>query len=182
VTRAEPAPDSKGTARGNLGEIGAFLLGTVERMGLGPFEIEEASDGDYLIFTLEGDAAAELGAGDGRGVDALQLLANQASMRLGDDSPRVIVDAEGSSEKREEVLMRLADRAAKRSIETTRTVALDPMNAKDRRVIHMALREMDGVATMSTGSGRYRQVVVVPEGSPEYEEAQKASDEASRRD
>ena len=86
-----------------------------------------------------------------------------------------IVDVEGSSEKRETFLARLAERAARRSSDTKRSVALDPMNPKDRRIIHVALRDVDGVATMSVGSGRYRQVVVVPEGSPAYEEAQRAS-------
>ncbi len=151
-------------------------------MGLGTFEIEETTDGDFLVFRLEGDAAAELGAGDGRGVDALQLLANQASMRTGDDAPRIIVDAQGSSEKREAFLSRLAERAARRSTDTKRSVALDPMNPKDRRIIHVTLRDSEDVATMSTGSGDYRQVVVVPRGSPEFEDAQRASQEASQRD
>ena len=101
---------------------------------------------------------------------------------MGDDSPRVVVDIEGSSEKREEFLSRAAVRAAKRSIETKRSVALEPMNARDRRIIHVALRDTEGVATMSTGSDRFRQVVVVPEGSPEYEDARKSSDEANSRD
>jgi len=179
---AGPAENSKGTAKGDLGDIGQILLGTIERMGLGPFEIAESVDGDFLIFQLEGDAASELASGDGRGLDALQLIANQASMQTGDDAPRVIVDAEGSSEKRETFLGRLAERAAKRSRETSRSVALDPMNAKDRRIIHVALRDAEGVATMSTGSGQYRQVVVVPEGSPEYDDAKKSSEEANRRD
>ena len=103
-------------------------------------------------------------------------------MQLGDDAPRVIVETEGGSEKRETVLARLADRAAKRALETKRTVALDPMNAKDRRLIHVALRDADDVATMSTGSGRYRQVVVVPEGSPEFDEARRASEAANAGD
>jgi predicted RNA-binding protein Jag len=54
-------------------------------------------------------------------------------------------------------------------------VALDPMNGRDRRGIHVALRDVEGVATMSIGEGAYRQVVVVPEGAPEYEEALSAS-------
>jgi predicted RNA-binding protein Jag len=45
------------------------------------------------------------------------------------------------------------------------------MNSRDRRAIHIVVREMSGVATMSIGEGRYRQVLVVPEGAPEYEEA-----------
>ena len=72
--------------------------------------------------------------------------------------------------------MRVAERAAERARETGRTVALDPMGPRDRRSIHVALRESDGVATMSAGEGRYRQVLVVPEGAPEYEEAQSASE------
>ncbi|MEE2664770.1 MAG: R3H domain-containing nucleic acid-binding protein [Myxococcota bacterium] len=180
--RLVAAEDSNGTAQGELGEIGQFLLGVVERMGLGPFEIGESSDGDFLVVRLDGDAAAALAAGDGRGIDALQLLANQASMRNDADAQRVIVDVQGSSEKREQFLTRLAERAARRSVDSKRSVALDPMNPKDRRIIHMALRDSDEVATMSTGSGGYRQVVVVPSGSPEFDDAQRASQEASQRD
>ena len=50
------------------------------------------------------------------------------------------------------------------------------MSPRDRRSIHVALRETEGVATMSVGEGRYRQVLVVPEGAAEYEEARSASD------
>ena len=49
------------------------------------------------------------------------------------------------------------------------------MNPKDRRGIHEALREEEDIATMSIGDGRYRQVVVVPKGAPEYDEALKYS-------
>ena len=179
---SEEIDESKGTAKGDLGEAGQFLLGAVERMALGPFDIAESSDGDYVIYQLSGRAAQALGSGDGRGIDALQLLANQAAMQKDENAPRVIVDAEGSSEKRETFLGRLAERAASRARETERSVALDPMNPKDRRIIHVALRDTEGVATLSQGSGQYRQVVVVPEGTPEYDEARKAADEANSSD
>jgi hypothetical protein len=45
------------------------------------------------------------------------------------------------------------------------------MNGKDRRILHVTLKDIEAVATMSVGEGRYRQVVVVPEGADEYEEA-----------
>ena len=179
---SEEIDESKGTAKGDLGEAGQFLLGAVERMALGPFDIAESSDGDYVIYQLSGRAAQALGSGDGRGIDALQLLTNQAAMQKDENAPRVIVDAEGSSEKRETFLGRLAERAASRARETERSVALDPMNPKDRRIIHVALRDTEGVATLSQGSGQYRQVVVVPEGTPEYDEARKAADEANSSD
>ena len=171
---AEPkraVADSKGTPSGEISELGEFLLGAVERMKLGSFEISESSEGDYLIFQLRGDAAKALQAGDGRATDALQLVANQVAMRQSEDAPRVVVDVEGGGDEREQTLNRLADRAVKRAQDTGRSVALDPMNSRDRRAVHMAVREIDGVATMSIGEGRYRQVLIVPEGAPEYEDA-----------
>lgn len=167
----EAVADSKGKAKGDLGPIGEFLLGAVERMKLGSFEISESAEGDFLIYQLNGPAAEALQSGDGRATDALQLVANQVSMRQSEDAPRIVVDVEGGGDEREETLSRLADRAIKRAKETGRSIALDPMNSRDRRAIHVTIRDVDGVATMSIGEGRYRQVLVVPEGAPEYEEA-----------
>ena len=163
--------DSKGTAKGEVGAIGEFLIGAVERMKLGDFEISESSEGDFLIYQLNGPAADALQAGDGRATDALQLVANQVAMRQSDEAPRIVVDVEGGGDERERTLSRLADRAVKRARETGRSIALDPMNGRDRRTIHIRIREVEDVATMSIGEGRYRQVLVVPEGAPEYDEA-----------
>jgi predicted RNA-binding protein Jag len=173
VRRETSAPQepSVGTVSGELGEIGRFVLGTVERMGLGPFEISETGEPGLVVLSLRGPGALALGRGDGRPVDALQLIANQVAMRLEEDPDRVVLDVEGDLEEREGRLGALAERAARRARETGRAIALDPMSPRDRRVIHLALRDVQGIATMSVGEGRYRQVVVVPEGAPEYEEA-----------
>ena len=109
------------------------------------------------------------------------LLANQAAGRLSEEPPRVVLDVEGDSEARESRLTKLAQRVARRALETGRVVRLDPMNGRDRRIIHLALRDEEDVATMSSGEGRYRQVVVVPEGAPEFEEAQRESEAAAER-
>jgi spoIIIJ-associated protein len=177
--RPAPAEPSVGTASGDLGPVGEFILGVVERMDLGPFEITESEEGRFVVYQLAGVAAEELTAADGRATEAIQLLANQAAGRVSDEPQRIVVDAEGDRERREEFLGRMAERAARRARDTSRSVALDPMNARDRRGIHMALREMEGVATMSVGEGRYRQVVVVPEGADEYEEALNSSPDSS---
>ena len=165
------ARSSKGTAKGKIGPIGEFLVGAIERMKLGNFEISESTEGDFLIYQLNGPAAEALQSGDGRATDALQLVANQVAMRQSDDAPRVVVDVEGGGDEREKTLSRLADRAVKRARETGRSIALDPMNSRDRRAIHLAVRDESDVATMSIGEGRYRQVLVVPEGAPEYDDA-----------
>jgi hypothetical protein len=46
--------------------------------------------------------------------------------------------------------------------------------------VHVALREADGIATMSVGDGHYRQVVVVPDNAPEYEEAKRYETQSQR--
>lgn len=173
---------STGTATTPLGEIGQFVCGLIERMGAGPFEIGESGESEGLIvLQLRGPAATRLASGDGRAVDAIQLLANQASLRAsGDDAKRVVVEVDGNTDQRSAFLEKIADRAAQRARETGRPVALEAMSPKERRVVHMALREVDGIATMSVGEGRYRQVVVVPENAPEYEEAKRYESHSPR--
>lgn len=174
-----PPEASVGTAVGALQAVGQFILGVLERMALGAFEIRESEEADFVVYQLRGAAAERLAGGEGRAADALQLVANQVALRISEDHKRVVVDVEGDHGDREDLLSRAAQRAAKRAQETGRAVALDPMNPKDRRGIHVALRDLAGIATMSIGSGRYRQVLVVPEGAPEYAEARRAAEQAA---
>ena len=171
---AEEPVASKGTAVGDLGEVGNFTLGVVERMGLGNFELTETPDetSDLVVLQIRGPASEALGSGGVRTSEALQLLVNQAAKQLTEDVGRVVVDVEGDSDERESSLTTLAGRAADRASDSGRSVALDPMNPRDRRIVHVALRDIDRIATMSIGEGRYRQVLVVPEGVSEYDDAQ----------
>jgi len=182
---APPAPvlsdePSVGTVSGTLGEIGEFVKGVIERLEVGPFALRESQDGINTVVEIKGAAAEVLAGGEARALDALQLLANQLLLRRDEEAAgRVVLDVEGGSDSRERHLERLAERVAKRAIEGGRAIALDPMNGRDRRTIHISVREYDGVATMSIGEGRFRQVVVVPEGAPEYEEALRQSQGSS---
>jgi spoIIIJ-associated protein len=169
------------TVVGNLGPVGSFLRGAIERMELGPFQISESEEDGTLAFRIEGVAAGHLSEGDGRPVDALQLLANQVASRDNEDPPRVVLDIDGDTDAREDRLERLAQRVAKRAREAGRAVRLDPMNGRDRRIIHLALRDEEDIATMSIGEGRYRQVLVVPAGAPEFEDAKRESEQAAQR-
>jgi spoIIIJ-associated protein len=185
--RAEPKPDrephepSVGMLEGEVGELGRFVAGVLERMDLGPFGLSQTSEEGLVVLSVRGAAAPKLAGEDGRTVDALQLLANQAAARLEDEPPRVVLDVEGDAEAREDRLTRLAERVAKRARDLGRTVRLDPMNGRDRRQIHLALRDTPDIATMSTGEGRYRQVLVVPKGAPEYEQARREAEAAATR-
>jgi spoIIIJ-associated protein len=170
-----PAEETIATVTGELSPIGEFVKGALERMNLGPFEVSESAEDDLVVVHLSGPGAGRLRSGESRAGEALQLLANQTMLRSDEPERRVVVDVEGDAEQRQVFLERIAERAALRAKETGRSVALEPMNGHDRRVIHVALRDAPDVATMSMGEGRYRQVVVVPQGAPEYEEARRSA-------
>ncbi len=172
---------SEATVEGELSALGQFVQGVVERMKLGRFTISEAEEDGIAVIQLTGNAAMRLSTAETRVGDAIQLLANQVSIKGGREGPRAVIDVDGDRTRRDEYLEQLARRAADRATSGGRSVALDPMNGKDRRIIHVTLRDEDGIATMSIGEGQYRQVVVVPEGADEYEEASKAG-EAARSD
>jgi spoIIIJ-associated protein len=74
----------------------------------------------------------------------------------------IILDVEGYRHRREQQLRQLARRIAKQAIETQRTVALEPMPANERRIIHMELRDDPAVETESIGEGSHRKVTVRP--------------------
>lgn len=162
-----------------LGPSGEFVQGVVERLDIGPFDISENREANLQVVAVKGEAARALTFEDGRPVEALQLIANQAALQADDAARRVVLDVEGSPEARESFLTRLVTSVVRRARDSNRSMRLDPMNGKDRRIIHLAVREMEGVATMSVGEGQYRQVVVVPSGAPEYEEAQSQSRSAA---
>lgn len=184
--RAEPsgrevpeaaARSSVGALQGDLGEIGHFVHGLLERMNVGDFTISESNQDDLLIIEVRGPAGDGISSRDSRATEAVQLLAQQVALRLAGegDAIRVVVDFEAEGEDREAFLAKVAERVARRASETGRAVALDPMNPRDRRLIHVALRDNPQVATISRGEGRYRQVVVIPEGAPEFEDARAAA-------
>ncbi len=167
-----PREPSVGKAQTDLGPEGEFVQGLIERIDVGSFEISESLEDGLRALVLRGEGARRLSETDSRAVEAIQLLANQAALQMGgEDAARVVLDAEGDADRREELLERVAERAASRAEKTGRTIGLDPMNSRDRRIVHVALRDQRDVATMSEGSGRYRRVLVVPKGAPEYEEA-----------
>lgn len=81
------------------------------------------------------------------------------------ESAGVIVDAEGYRGRREDSLTDLAKRLAEKAVRSGRPVPVEPMNAHDRRVVHMALADHPDVTTESEGEGMARRVVIFPKRS-----------------
>jgi spoIIIJ-associated protein len=100
----------------------------------------------------------------GERLSALQHLVNLMLSRRTGQWTRVLVDVEDYRGRRERQLADLANRAADRVLETGKMLQLEPMPALERRWVHLALRDREGVATQSIGEEPSRRVVVLPRG------------------
>ena len=141
---------------GEFAEIRAFLDGLLKRMGV---------EADIEIIGRRGET-----------LDAIQHLTNYVINRGSDKHMHICVDAESYRAKREESLVRLAEKMAAKVIKYKRSMALEPMNSYERHVIHTALQDYEGVTTSSTGTEPNRRVVV------SYEKPQRPSNKPVSRE
>jgi spoIIIJ-associated protein len=126
--------------------------------------IEISEDDEAVTASLVGGDLGLLIGRHGQTIDAIQYLANVIAWReLGEGRKDVVVDAAGYRERRRETLEALALRSADRASSSGESVDLEPMSSIERRIIHLRLKEVDGVSTRSEGEEPYRYVVVEPE-------------------
>ncbi|MDE7453798.1 MAG: hypothetical protein K2N22_05250, partial [Clostridia bacterium] len=102
-------------------------------------------------------------------LDAIQSIAGAVANTGRDDYKKVVVDCENYRTQREETLKKLADKLAKKAIETGRKVVLEPMNPYERRIIHSALSGYEGVKTVSEGREPARYIAVIPDGAKPFD-------------
>lgn len=98
----------------------------------------------------------------GETLRAIEFLVNQMVKAHDGDAPRVLVDIAGYRQARRESLLQMAQEIATRVKDTGAEEELKPMNPAERRIVHMALREIEGVETESRGYDRERRIVVKP--------------------
>jgi spoIIIJ-associated protein len=99
----------------------------------------------------------------GQTIDAIQYLANAVVWRgRGEERKAVVVDAAGYRARREATLSSLAQRSAEQAVASGRPVELEPMTAVERKVVHLHLKDFEGVATRSEGTEPNRFVVIEP--------------------
>ncbi len=139
--------------------IRSFLTGLLERMGT-EAEIEISPRDKGVSVNLSGPGMGAVIGRRGETLDAIQHLTNYVVNRSTDKHLHISVDAESYRAKREESLVRLAEKMAAKVIRYKRSMALEPMNSYERHIIHTALQNYEGVTTSSTGTEPNRRVVV----------------------
>ena len=135
----------------------------VDSLGLDADVQVERADG-LLTGSVEGDDLGLFIGRRGQTIDAVQHLAQRIVFRGGAPEARVVIDADGYRERREETLRSLAADAADESLRSGEAIELDPMPASERRIVHEYLRERGGVQTHSEGDEPERYLIVEPGG------------------
>lgn len=128
------------------------------------------SDANVTVKETEEDLFFEITCGEdygniigrrGETLDALQYLTRLYVNRADKDGKRVALNVGDYRKRREETLKSLAKRQAQRAIKYRRSCVLEPMNPYERRIIHTAVQEIEGVSSHSVGEGENRRVVIV---------------------
>ena len=114
------------------------------------------------VFEIEGDDSGLLIGRKGETLRSLQFLVRYLVSKKTGQRANLSLDVEGYDERRRHSLSNLANRVSQRVVKTGRSIELEPMNARERRVVHMALSDRDDVFTESSGSGEDRRVVISP--------------------
>ncbi|MFX0549879.1 RNA-binding cell elongation regulator Jag/EloR [Hathewaya histolytica] len=141
-------------------EAREFLQDMLDAMDI-KAEIQVREDKNTIHINLDGEGMGLLIGYRGETLDSLQYLVGLAINKgLDEGYKRVILDTQGYRKKREETLIRLADKLAKKATTYGKKVRLEPMNPYERRIIHSALQNNSYVNTYSEGDEPFRRVVI----------------------
>jgi spoIIIJ-associated protein len=129
--------------------------------------IQITEQDDLVTASLSGANLGLLIGKHGQTIDAIQYLTNAIVWRaMPEDRKEVVVDAAGYRERRRAALEALAVRSAEEAMASHSPVSLEPMTAVERKVVHLRLKEFDGIETRSEGTEPNRFVVVLPASQP----------------
>ena len=136
-----------------------FLLGMFGKMGL-PVQIEKLTTKDKITFQVHGEDLGILIGKHGQTLDAIQYLTNLVANKEVRRRCQIVVDVENYRSRREETLVQLAHRLGAKVRRTRQKIALEPMNAFERKIIHLALQNEKNIKTDSEGQEPYRHIVI----------------------
>ncbi len=142
----------------------AYLKPILENLGCTNISLKVAEKENSTLIELEGEGLGVIIGHRGETLDSLQYLAGLAANN-GGGYYKVSLNIGDYRQRREETLVNLASKICKQVIETGKCRTLEPMNPYERRIIHTAVQNFDGVTSASFGEGNDRRVVIGIEGS-----------------
>ncbi len=147
-----------------------FVRMLLEKMQIEAEAVLAPDDGegaaDEIRIDIEGPDAGRVIGKRGTVLEAIQYLTTRIVHRPGDARRHVQVDAEGYRARHEDQLAEMAQKLGQRVAKEGKVITFDPMSARDRRIVHVALQGVTGVRTESHGEGPDRRVQIIPLKTP----------------
>lgn len=184
ITEEQPAPTTEAQpeekkAEHTEGETAAELTGNTEgENDLAPLAqeiltqmlqkmgetctIHGSQEINQVNLVIEGEDAGLLIGKQGQTLEALQYLVTKILSKQTKKKPRVVIDIESYRERHKQSLIELAMKQGEKAKRLAKPVTLNPMNAHDRRIVHLALQQDKDIKTKSRGEGLYKKVIIYP--------------------
>lgn len=140
-----------------------FLSDVMDQMGMEcSVHLCPPKEDAEILLEITGEDAGRVIGKKGHVLTALQFITNRVINRPGLEKRHILVDVEGYRHRRENQLANMALRLGDQAMDDGKIITFEPMNPRDRRVVHLALAKMDGVITRSDGEGDQRRVQIIP--------------------
>lgn len=161
ATEEEAGPEVTATPE-DAAKLGDILKLLANKSGLEAEIVVGELQGKYINLSIDGKEAGYLVGKNGEVLNSLQYLINLIAKQQLQNGVRVTLDGNDYRKKRAESLTALAEKIAEKVIERGEEAVLEALPAFERRVIHKALQEIEGVTTYSEGEEPDRRVVIAP--------------------
>lgn len=115
-----------------------------------------------ISLVIEGDTSGLLIGRKGKTLDALQYIVNKITNKSADQKIKVIVDSENYRQRRVDSLTQMALKIGNKARKYKKPFSTNPLNPHDRRIVHLALKNVEKLETRSRGEGLHKRVVVFP--------------------
>ena len=155
-------PAEKLAEGSSAAKAAAYIKTVMEGLGCENVTVSAAENSGVIYLQLDGDKLGVVIGRRGETLDALQYLTSLAA-NTGNGYQKVTLNIGNYREKREQTLISLAKRVSAQVLSSGRSRSLETMNPYERRIIHTAVQEIEGVVSNSTGEGSNRRVVIMPE-------------------
>ena len=128
--------------------------------------VETTVTGKYsngkISLVIEGDASGLLIGRKGKTLDSLQYIVNKITTKNADKKLKVILDSENYRQRRIDSLTQMAIKIGNKAKKFKKPFSTSPLNPHDRRIVHLALKNVEKLETRSRGEGLHKRVVIIP--------------------
>ena len=173
----EPSP----AALQKIEKAKAYLLSVLKEMEVEAELVVNAGAESAMIDIVSQNSGTVIGK-RGETLDALQYLTFMIANRGDKEYYRIILNSANYRERRRKTLEELAAKIAKNVLRSGRQTTLEPMNPYERRIIHSAIAEIEGVSSRSVGEEPYRKVVISSTMKPQRRSGGRRNDRNDRND